>query len=106
MAVSPLEQFAIIPLVPIHIGNFSLSFTNSSFFMLLTTGLVLLLVRSVTLNGGHLIPNAWQSLRALLERWWYTLLFRGVGGLRSALRDAPRTNPSLIFGSFLRLCVD
>jgi hypothetical protein len=27
MACSPLEQFAIIPLIPIHIGNFYLSFT-------------------------------------------------------------------------------
>jgi hypothetical protein len=27
MACSPLEQFAIIPLIPIHIGNLYLSFT-------------------------------------------------------------------------------
>jgi F-type H+-transporting ATPase subunit a len=34
---------------------------NSSRFMLLTISLVVLLVYFVTLNGGHLVPNAWQS---------------------------------------------
>ncbi|KAG0578673.1 hypothetical protein KC19_4G041200 [Ceratodon purpureus] len=29
--------------------------------MLLTISLVLLLVHFVTLNGGHLVPNAWKS---------------------------------------------
>jgi F-type H+-transporting ATPase subunit a len=29
--------------------------------MLLTISLVLLLVYFITLNGGHPIPNAWQS---------------------------------------------
>ncbi|KAH0446403.1 hypothetical protein IEQ34_024765 [Dendrobium chrysotoxum] len=41
---SPLEQFAILPLIPIQIGDFSFSFTNPSLFMLLTLGLVLLLI--------------------------------------------------------------
>nr|ADT62134.1 ATP synthase subunit 6 [Isoetes engelmannii] len=62
MAWSPLEQFAIISLIPIHIGNLYFSFTNSSLFMLLTINIVLLLVHSVTRNGGYLVPNAWQFL--------------------------------------------
>ncbi|CAN6455878.1 unnamed protein product [Victoria cruziana] len=40
----PLEQFAIPPLIPMNIGNFSFSFTNPSLSMLLTISLVLLVV--------------------------------------------------------------
>nr|QIA60149.1 ATP synthase F0 subunit 6 [Haplomitrium mnioides]QIA60191.1 ATP synthase F0 subunit 6 [Haplomitrium mnioides] len=66
MACSPLEQFAIIQSIPIHLGNLYLSFTNSSLFMPLTIGLVLLLVHFVTLDGGHLVPNAWQSFAEMI----------------------------------------
>ncbi|RVW64471.1 ATP synthase subunit a [Vitis vinifera] len=60
---SPLEQFSILPLIPMNIGNLYFSFTNPSLFMLLTLSLVLLLVHFVTKNGGgNPVPNAWQSL--------------------------------------------
>ena len=49
---SPLDQFEILPLIPINIDNLYFSFTNSSFFMLLTLSLVLLLVHLVTKKGG------------------------------------------------------
>lgn len=63
MVFSPLEQFAIIPLIPIHVGNLYLSFTNSSLYLLLTVFFSLLLVHIVThKQGGYLVPNAWQSL--------------------------------------------
>jgi F0F1-type ATP synthase membrane subunit a len=39
---------------------------SSSLFMLLTISLVLLLVHFVTLNGGHLVPNTWQSFVEIL----------------------------------------
>ena len=64
---SPLEQFAILPLIPMDIGNLYFSFTNPSLFMLLTLSLVRLLVHFVTKNGGgNSVPNAWQSLVELL----------------------------------------
>ncbi|KAF4349920.1 hypothetical protein G4B88_002342 (mitochondrion) [Cannabis sativa] len=64
---SPLEQFSILPLIPMNIGNLYFSFTNSALFMLLTLSLVLLLVYFVTKNGGgNLVPNAWQSLVELI----------------------------------------
>ncbi|KAH0446973.1 hypothetical protein IEQ34_024195 [Dendrobium chrysotoxum] len=62
---SPLEQFAILPLIPIQIGDFSFSFTNPSLFMLLTLGLVLLLISFVTKKGGEsqcqMLGNPWWS---------------------------------------------
>ncbi|KAH0704764.1 hypothetical protein KY285_019042 [Solanum tuberosum] len=64
---SPLEQFEIIPLIPMKIGNLYFSFTNPSLFMLLTLSLVLLLVYFVTKKGGgNSVPNAWQSLVELI----------------------------------------
>ena len=45
---SPLEQFEIIPFLPMKIGDLYFSFTNPSLFMLLTLSLVLLLVHFVT----------------------------------------------------------
>ena len=64
---SPLEQFSILPLIPMNIGNLYFSFTNPSLFMLLTLSLVLLLVHFVTKKGGgNSVPNAWQSLVELL----------------------------------------
>ena len=50
--VSPLDQFAIHPYIPLHMGNFYFSFTNLSLSMLLTLGLVLLLFFVVTKKGG------------------------------------------------------
>lgn len=60
---SPLEQFSILPLIPMKIGDLYFSFTNPSLFMLLTLSLVLLLLYFVTKKGGgNPVPNAWQSL--------------------------------------------
>ncbi|YP_009477634.1 ATPase subunit 6 (mitochondrion) [Nymphaea colorata] len=79
---SPLEQFAILPFLDIHIGNFFFSFTNSSLFMLLTISLVLLLVHLVTKNGGgNLVPNAWQSLVELIYDFVLNLVNEQIGGL-------------------------
>nr|BDC46191.1 ATPase subunit 6 [Agathis dammara] len=81
MPNSPLEQFAIIPLIPLKIGNLYLSFTNSSLFMLLTIGLVLLLVHFVTKNGGNLVPNACQSLVELIYDFVLNPVNEQIGGL-------------------------
>ncbi|RWR97723.1 ATP synthase F0 subunit 6 mitochondrion [Cinnamomum micranthum f. kanehirae] len=65
---SPLEQFSILPLIPMNIGKMDFSFTNPSLSMLLTLSLVLLLVHFVTKNGGgNSVPNAWQSLVELIH---------------------------------------
>jgi F-type H+-transporting ATPase subunit a len=80
MACSPLEQFAIIQLIPIHIGNLHFPFTNSALFMLLTIGLVLLLVHFVTLNGGHLVPNAWQSSVEMIYDFVLNLVNEQISG--------------------------
>jgi F-type H+-transporting ATPase subunit a len=84
MLFSPLEQFAIIPIIPIHIGNVYLSFTNSSLFMLLTVSVVLLLCHLVTLHGGYLVPNAWQSLVEIIYDFVLSLVNEQISGPASA----------------------
>lgn len=88
MPNSPLEQFAILPLIPMNIGNLYFSFTNSSLFMLLTLSLVLLLVHFVTRKGGgNLVPNAWQSLVELIYDFVLNLVNEQIGGLSGKVKQ-------------------
>ena len=76
---SPLEQFTIISLIPMHIGNFYFSFTNSSLFMCLSTGLFLCLCSLVTVKGGTLVPTAWQSFVEMMFEFVVSLVHEQVG---------------------------
>jgi F-type H+-transporting ATPase subunit a len=77
---SPLDQFEILPFLPMKIGNLYFSFTNSSLFMLLTLSLVLLLFYFVTKKGGgNLVPNAWQSLVELIYDFVLNLVNEQIG---------------------------
>ena len=85
---SPLEQFSIIPLIPMKIGDLYFSFTNSSLFMLLTLSLVLLLIYFVTKKGGgNLVPNAWQSLVELIYDFVLNLVNEQIGGLSGNVKQ-------------------
>nr|YP_010249816.1 ATP synthase subunit 6 [Osmanthus fragrans]QTT60947.1 ATP synthase subunit 6 [Osmanthus fragrans] len=85
---SPLEQFAILPLIPMKIGNLYFSFTNPSLFMLLTLSLVLLLVHFVTKKGGgNSVPNAWQSLVELIYDFVPNLVNEQIGGLSGNVKQ-------------------
>nr|YP_009913611.1 ATPase subunit 6 [Luffa acutangula]QLJ93046.1 ATPase subunit 6 [Luffa acutangula] len=100
---SPLEQFAILPLIPMNIGNFYFSFTNPSLFMLLTLSLVLLLVHFVTKNGGgNSVPNAWQSLVELIYDFVPNLVNEQIGGLSGNVKQKffPRISVTFTFSLF------
>lgn len=85
---SPLDQFSIHPIIPLNIGNYYFSFTNSSLFMLLTLGLVLLLLFVVTKKGGgKLVPNAWQSLVELIYDFVLNLVNEQIGGLSGNVKQ-------------------
>ena len=79
MIFTPLEQFAIVSLVPIRLGNVYLSFTNSSLYLLLSTGLVLLLFYLVTQNGGFLVPSRWQSVVEMMYEFVVSLVDEQIG---------------------------
>jgi F-type H+-transporting ATPase subunit a len=58
---SPLEQFEIHELVPIHIGDLNLSFTNSSLFMLVAVGAVTAFMMA-GMRRQSLVPGRFQSM--------------------------------------------
>ncbi len=60
MANDPIKQFEIHSIVPIEIAGIDFSFTNSSLFMLATTGAVSAFLVLST-SGRGLVPNRWQS---------------------------------------------
>jgi F-type H+-transporting ATPase subunit a len=77
-AHSPLEQFKIEPILPIHIGGHDVSFTNSSLVMvvalLLASGFLLLGMRRQAL-----VPTRMQSMAELSYEFIANLLGDTVG---------------------------
>jgi ATP synthase subunit 6 len=65
---SPLEQFELIPLVPLRFGDFDISFTHSTLFMFIGVSVFLMLLQMIIIqSGGNLVPNRWQTF---VEHLW------------------------------------
>jgi F-type H+-transporting ATPase subunit a len=60
-AVDPIRQFALHPVVPIHIGGYDVSLTNCGLFMLLAVALSCLLV-AIGARGGPGVPGRMQAM--------------------------------------------
>ncbi|MCC6918990.1 MAG: F0F1 ATP synthase subunit A [Alphaproteobacteria bacterium] len=61
---SPMEQFLVKPLVPLHAGGLDLSFTNASLWMVIgVTGACLFLLAGMA--RGALVPGRFQSMAEL-----------------------------------------
>jgi F-type H+-transporting ATPase subunit a len=61
---SPLEQFQIKTIVPLHFGGVDASFTNASLFMVISAVLVSLFV-ILSMRGRALVPTRMQSMAEL-----------------------------------------
>ena len=59
--IHPTEQFSIHPVVPIHIGGYDFSLTNSGLFMLLAVAVTCLLA-AIAARGGSGVPTRMQAL--------------------------------------------
>ena len=62
---NPLNQFAIHPLIPIHIGKYDVSFTNSSLLMLIAL-LVIVFLFYVGTSRKALVPGRLQSAAEMI----------------------------------------
>lgn len=62
---SPLAQFEIHPVFPLHIGDYNVSFTNSSAWTVVACALALLLFTLGSLNR-RLVPGRTQSLAEMV----------------------------------------
>jgi F-type H+-transporting ATPase subunit a len=75
---SPLTQFEIVPLIPIRVGGIDASFTNSSLWMVIAIGLIVLLL---TIGTGRraLVPGRLQSLSEMAYEFIANLVRDNVG---------------------------
>ena len=76
--LNPLEQFEIKRLIPLHIGQVDISFTNSALFMivavLLATGLLVIGTRR-----AQLVPGRLQSVAELSYEFIANMIEENVG---------------------------
>ena len=75
---SPMEQFKIEPIIPIQVGGYDISFTNSSLFMVLAVVLSTLLM-AFCLRRRTIIPSISQSVPESLYDFVAGLLRENVG---------------------------
>ena len=92
-ATGPLEQFTIEPLLPLHIGRYDLSFTNSALFMIVAAGLVTALM-TLAVKRGALVPSRLQSMAELLYEFIANMVRDNAG------HEARRFTP-LVFSLFM-----
>nr|YP_009295187.1 ATP synthase F0 subunit 6 [Dasya binghamiae]AOH77199.1 ATP synthase F0 subunit 6 [Dasya binghamiae] len=75
---SPLEQFEIITVFPIQLGNFNISLTNSSIFMILTL-IVSIFWISLSFYKNNLVPTHWQLLFEEIYNLTMTIIRDNLG---------------------------
>lgn len=83
--VDPIHQFQIHPIIPIHIGGYDLSFTNSALFMLATVAVASAFLYLST-SSRSLVPGRLQSVSEMAYEF--------VGNM---LRDAAGTQGMKFF---------
>jgi ATP synthase subunit 6 len=82
MLYSPLEQFKILPVISLHLGNLDFSLTNSSllglliFFLFFTLVLSLIDKKSFSFS---LVPNRWQAILEILYKAMLSMVTNNVG---------------------------
>ncbi len=79
---SPIEQFEVHPIVPIHIGDLDLSFTNASLWMALAVGLGGALMTFST-GGRALVPSRVQAAAEILYEMVANMIRETVGSAGS-----------------------
>ena len=75
---SPLAQFEIKTLIPLQLGEFDVSYTNSALFMSLTLILVTLFL-ILGVRRRALVPGRWQSMAEISYEFVSNLLRDTVG---------------------------
>ena len=58
---SPMEQFEVRPIVPLHVGNLDISFTNASLWMCIVVAAAALFL-TIGASSRRLVPTRMQSI--------------------------------------------
>jgi len=80
---SPLHQFVIERLVPLHIGGLDLSFSNSALFMAIAV-VVITLFLTLSMSGAALVPSRWQSAAEMSYEFIANMVRDNVGSAGKA----------------------
>ena len=76
--VDPIHQFHINPIIPIHLGGYDLSFTNSALFMTVVVVLTSVFLYFST-SGRALIPTRLQSVSEMAYEFVASMLRDAAG---------------------------
>ena len=91
LGLDPMHQFEIKRLIPIDIGSFDISITNSTVWMLI----ILVLAGVFLLMGGNrLVPSRWQSVKELTYEFVANMM-------RDIVGDAGRAFFPFVFTLFI-----
>jgi len=93
VAMNPMAQFAVKPIVALHIGHYDVSFTNQALWMCIVVGAASLFLY-VASTGRSLVPTRMQSLGEL----WYEFT---ADMIRSAAGEAGMKFFPFIFTIFV-----
>jgi F-type H+-transporting ATPase subunit a len=103
LAINPMEQFAVKPLIPLHLGGYDVSFTNQSLWMCIVVGAVTLFM-TLAVARRSLVPSRMQSMAEIS----YEFVANMIGG--AAGEDGLRFFPFIftifmfvLFSNFLGL---
>ena len=75
---SPLEQFEVKPIIPLSLGGYDVSFTNSSLLMVITVALIIVLF-GFCLRRPTLVPSLSQSIPETLYEFISNLMQSCIG---------------------------
>ena len=75
---SPLDQFKITEIVPLHVGNVNLSFTNSALYMVIATALIIIFMLRAT-SRKLLIPSRTQVIAESVYNFINNLIEGSIG---------------------------
>ena len=92
-AIDPISQFRLEPIIPLHLGGYDFSLTNSSLFMFVVLGCALVLMVAGT-SGHALVPGKLQSAAEMSYEFTANMIKQTAG------RDGMRFFP-FIFSIFL-----
>lgn len=78
MSGSPLEQFVIKPIIPLNIGGYDVSFTQSSLWMGIAVVTATLLM-TVSMRKKSVVPNRWQNVAEMLYEFVASMVNDNLG---------------------------
>lgn len=79
---SPLEQFQILPIIPIQLFGFDVSITNQTVILALVMFFILTFAKLLTKkdNSFAIVPNRWQSIIELIYSLILSLVVDNIRG--------------------------